>query len=58
MAVDDRAQVMVRVLVADGHVERIDHERHVVLDYSAGALAGTRTAELVSTPERPPELFS
>jgi dipeptidyl aminopeptidase/acylaminoacyl peptidase len=56
--VDDRAQVMVRVSIADGRVERIDRDRHVVLDYSASALAGTRTALLVSTPDRPPEMFA
>ena len=55
---DDRARVMVRVAIADGHVERIDRERHVVLDYSAGALAGPRVALLVSTPDRPAEVFA
>ena len=58
VAVDDRAQGMVRVSIADGHVDRIDRERHVVLDYSAGARAGTRAALLVSTPDRPPEVFA
>ena len=58
VAVDDRAQVMVRVSIADGRVERIDHDRHVVLRYSAGALAGTRAALLVSTPDRPAELYA
>jgi dipeptidyl aminopeptidase/acylaminoacyl peptidase len=58
VAVDDRAQVMVRVSIVDGRVDRIDRERHVVLDYSAGALVGTRTALLVSTPDRPPEVFA
>jgi len=55
---DDRARVMVRVAIADGHVERVDRERHVVLDYSAGALAGPRVALLVSTPDRPAEVFA
>ncbi|HET7250751.1 MAG TPA: S9 family peptidase [Gemmatimonadales bacterium] len=58
VAVDDRAQVMVRVSIADGRVERLDHERHVVLEYSAGAVAGTHMAALVSTPDRPPEVFA
>ena len=58
VAVDDRAQVMVRVAVADGRVERLDRDRHVVLDYSAGATAGPRTALLVSTPDRPAEVFA
>jgi len=58
IAVDDRTQVMVRISTADGHVDRIDRERHVVLDYSAGALAGPRTALLLSTPERPAEVFA
>ena len=58
VAVDDRAQVMVRVSIADGHVDRIDRDRHVVFDYSAGALAGPRAALLVSTPDRPSEVFA
>ena len=58
VAVDDRAQVMVRVSIADGHVDRIDRDRHVVLDYSAGSLAGPRAALLVSTPDRPSEVFA
>jgi dipeptidyl aminopeptidase/acylaminoacyl peptidase len=58
VADDDRARVMVRVSVADGRVERHDRDRHVVLDYSAGALAGPRAALLLSTPERPAEVFA
>lgn len=58
VAVDDRAQARVRVAIADGRVERIDHDRTVVLRYSAGALAGTRAALLVSTPDRPAEVYA
>lgn len=55
---DDRARVLVRVAVADGRVERSDKARHAVYDYSAGTLAGTRAALLVTTPDRPAEVFA
>jgi dipeptidyl aminopeptidase/acylaminoacyl peptidase len=55
---DDRARVMVRVAVAEGHVDRIDKARHAVFDYSAGTLAGAHVALLVSTPDRPAEIFA
>jgi dipeptidyl aminopeptidase/acylaminoacyl peptidase len=55
---DDRARTLLRVAVADGKTERLDHERIAVLDYSAGSLAGDRIAELASTPDRPAEVFA
>ncbi len=55
---DDRAAYLARVRIADGRVERVDRGRHVVSRYSAGALAGSRVALLVSTPDRPPEVFA
>ena len=55
---DDRAQYVARVSLATGAVERLDQGRHVVNGYSAGSFAGAHVAMLVSTPERPSEVFA
>jgi dipeptidyl aminopeptidase/acylaminoacyl peptidase len=55
---DDRSSYLARVWVADGRVDPVTPGRHVVLSYSAGALAGPRAALLLSTPDRPPEVFA
>jgi dipeptidyl aminopeptidase/acylaminoacyl peptidase len=58
LADDDRVTALTRVRIADGRVERVDQGKHVVLRYSAGALAGSRVALLLSTPDRPAEVFA
>jgi dipeptidyl aminopeptidase/acylaminoacyl peptidase len=58
LADDDRVTSLTRVRVADGRVERVDQGKHVVLRYSAGTLAGPRVALLLSTPDRPAEVFA
>ncbi|MGE5762059.1 MAG: S9 family peptidase [Gemmatimonadota bacterium] len=58
LADDDRLTSLVRVGIADGRVERVDQGKHVVLGYAAGALAGARIALLLSTPDRPAEVFA
>lgn len=58
LADDDRVTSLTRVRIADGRVERVDQGKHVVLRYSAGALAGSRVALLLSTPDRPAEVFA
>jgi len=55
---DDRATYLARVTVATGAVERLDHEKRAVQEYSAGTLAGARVAALVSTPVLPSEVFA
>ena len=58
LADDDRVTSLVRVRIADARVERVDQGKHVVLGYAAGALAGARIALLLSTPDRPAEVFA
>jgi dipeptidyl aminopeptidase/acylaminoacyl peptidase len=58
LADDDRVTALTRVRVADGRVERVDQGKHVVLRYSAGTLAGARVALLLSTADRPAEVFA
>jgi dipeptidyl aminopeptidase/acylaminoacyl peptidase len=58
LADDDRATELVRVRVSDGRVDRMTSGRHVVSRYSAGVFAGPRVALLVSTPERPAEVYA
>ena len=58
LADDDRVTSLTRVRVADGRVERVDQGKHVVLRYSAATLAGARVALLLSTPDRPAEVFA
>lgn len=58
LVVDDRAQYLARVSATDGSVEREDRERHVVEAYSTGGTLEARTALLVSSPERPYEVFA
>ena len=58
LVTDDRAQYLARVSLANGAMERLDHGRYVVTDYSAGSVAGARVAVLMSTPERPSEVFA
>lgn len=58
LADDDRVTSLTRVRLADGRVERVDQGNHVVLRYSAGTLAGPRVALLLSTPDRPAEVFA
>ena len=58
LADDDRITSLTRVRIADGRVERVDQGKHVVLRYSAGTLAGARVALLLSTPDRPAEVFA
>ncbi len=53
---DDRAEPLVRIRVSDGSVERVLAGRRTVGGYSA--LAGGRTALLLSTPDRAPEVFA
>ena len=53
---DDRAEPLVRIRVSDGTVERVLAGRRTVAGYSA--LAGGRTALLLTTPERAPEVFA
>jgi dipeptidyl aminopeptidase/acylaminoacyl peptidase len=53
---DDRQEQLVRVRVADGAVERVVDGRRVVAGYNA--LADGRTALLVTTPDRAPEVFA
>jgi dipeptidyl aminopeptidase/acylaminoacyl peptidase len=58
LADDDRVTALTRVRVPDGQVERVDRGNHVISRYSAGALAGPRVALLLSTPDRPAEVFA
>ena len=58
LVTDDRFQYLARVSLANGAVERLDRDRHVVNDYSAGTSNGAHVAVLVSTPERPSEVFA
>jgi dipeptidyl aminopeptidase/acylaminoacyl peptidase len=58
LADDDRVTSLTRVRVPDGQVERVDRGNHVISRYSAGARAGPRVALLVSTPDRPAEVFA
>jgi dipeptidyl aminopeptidase/acylaminoacyl peptidase len=53
---DDRAEQLVRIRVADGVVERLIEGKRVVNGYSAST--GGRTAVLLSTPDRAPEVFA
>ena len=53
---DDRQEQLVRVRIADGAVERVVDGRRVVSGYNA--LADGRTALLVTTPDRAPEVFA
>jgi dipeptidyl aminopeptidase/acylaminoacyl peptidase len=53
---DDRQEPLVRIRLADGAVERVVDGRRVVTGYSA--MADGRTALLVSTPDRAPEVFA
>jgi dipeptidyl aminopeptidase/acylaminoacyl peptidase len=53
---DDRAEPLVRIRVSDGAVERIVDGRRIVSGYSAGA--DGRTAMLLTTPDRAPEIFA
>lgn len=55
---DDRATYLARVNVATGEIEPIARGRRVVQDYSAGTLAGSRIATLLSAPDQPPEVFA
>ncbi len=58
LVTDDRAQYLARVSLANGAVERLDHGRYVVTDYSAGSAADTHVAVLMSTTERPSEVYA
>jgi dipeptidyl aminopeptidase/acylaminoacyl peptidase len=58
LVVDDRAQYLAQIRVTDGSVERITPGKNVVGAYSALPAADGRVAMLVSTPERPPEVFA
>ncbi|MDB4880348.1 MAG: WD40-like beta Propeller containing protein [Gemmatimonadetes bacterium] len=53
---DDRAEPLVRIRLADGAVDRVVGGRSVVQGYAA--IPGGRTAVLLSTPDRAPELFA
>ena len=53
---DDRAEPLVRIRVADGTVDRVLAGRRSVLGYSM--LPDGRTAVLLSTPERAPEVYA
>lgn len=53
---DDRSDELVRIDVADGRVERLIDGKRAVSGYSA--LPDGRVAALVSTPDRPPEVFA
>ncbi len=55
LVTNDREQHLARVRVRDGAVERTVAGRRVVSGYS---MAGTRTAVLTSTPDRPFEIFA
>jgi len=59
LLVDDRAQQLVRVRVADGAVERVTDGQRVVTSYSApDGAADARIAVLASTPDRAPEVHA
>jgi dipeptidyl aminopeptidase/acylaminoacyl peptidase len=58
LVTDDRFEYLARVSLANGAVERLDRDRHVVNGYSAGTSGGAHVAMLVSTPERPSEVFA
>ena len=53
---DDRAEPLVRIRIADGHVERVLGGKRTVSGYSA--LPDGRTAILLSTPDRAPEVHA
>ena len=53
---DDRQEQLVRVRVADGAIERVVEGRRVVAGYSA--LPDGRTALLLASPDRAPEVFA
>ena len=53
---DDRTQQLVRVRVADGTIERGMEGKRVVMAVSTNAI--DRTAILLTTPERPAEIFA
>jgi dipeptidyl aminopeptidase/acylaminoacyl peptidase len=55
LVADDREQYLARVRIRDGAVERAVAGKRVVSGYST---AGTRTAVLTSTPDRPFEIFA
>lgn len=55
LVTNDREQYLARVRVRDGAVERTVAGKRVVSGYST---AGTRTALLTSTPDRPFEIFA
>ncbi|MEO8296056.1 MAG: S9 family peptidase [Gemmatimonadota bacterium] len=53
---DDRASYLARVNVASGAVDPVARGRQVVLDYSVSG-TDSRVAALISTPDRPPEVY-
>ena len=53
---DDRAEPLVRIRIADGNVERVVGGKRTVSGYSA--LPDGRTAILLSTPDRAPEIHA
>lgn len=53
---DDRAEPLVRIRLADGRVERVVGGKRTVSGYSA--LPDGRTAILLSTPDRAPEVYA
>ena len=53
---DDRAEPLVRIRIADGSVERVVSGKRTVSGYSA--LPDGRTAILLATPDRAPEVFA
>ncbi len=55
LVADDRSQYLARVTLPNGAVERLDRDRNAVNDYSS---VGAHVAMLVSTPERPSEVFA
>lgn len=58
LVTDDRAQYLARVGVANGAVERLDHGRYVITDYSSAPAADAHVAVLMSTPDRPSEVYA
>ncbi len=53
---DDRAEQLVRIRLADGTVNRLIDGKRVVMSFSS--IANGRTAILMSSPDRPPEVFA
>ena len=53
---DDRAEPLVRIAIADGGVQRIVAGRRIVSGFST--LPDGRTAMLLTTPDRAPEVFA